>query len=388
MPFTPLETLAGGALLHLSTSSLLSATGRVFGISGVLDGALLGDGAGWRRALVAGLVAGPLVAAATGLSAIAAVPSSGAALWAELGLARLAAAGLLVGFGSRLGSGCTSGHFLCGASRLAPRSLLATAVFFSAAVVTARVLPAPIGELPGVDASAAVFPAWWHVPALAALVAGVAWANARVTAAVLAAGDGESKPAPPEKTYTATQLAPYALSGLTFSLGLILSGMVSPLKVIGFLRFPPPLSQWDPSLALVFLGGVVPNAVHWASVVRAPTLPWESWRVPSRTDIDWRLVAGSALFGVGWGLAGVCPGPAVVAGGQLSLNLLSAVYAEGTDALFGADGRALLGWAAFADLLVIGMAAAKGLDSVLAALGPHVHPKRSDEREADPKADH
>ncbi|MDN8994271.1 hypothetical protein Q0P39_14315, partial [Staphylococcus aureus] len=82
---TPLETLAGGAILHLSTSSLLTTTGRVLGISGILDGSLLGDNAAWRHAIVLGLFLGPLLIAASGLDAITAVPGSGALFWAELG---------------------------------------------------------------------------------------------------------------------------------------------------------------------------------------------------------------------------------------------------------------------------------------------------------------
>lgn len=269
------------------------------------------------------------------------------------------------------------------------------------------------------DASKPAWPAGWHVPILFGLVAGTAWLNKLVTAKVLAAGDtaevvddyipsldndkdgNRVVPPPPPPTYplgaagrttphsyTALQLTPYLLTGITFSLGLILSGMVSPLKVIGFLRFPPPMAGFDPSLALVFLGGVVPNAIHWRGVVPVPKLPWEKWRVPSRTDIDWRLVLGSLLFGLGWGLAGVCPGPAVVAGGQLSWNLLASVGAKGPDAVFGVDGAALLGWAAFADLLVLGMAAAKGLDKLILASGPHVHPKKDDDRDVDKKVDH
>lgn len=100
MPFTPLQTLLGGLLLHISTSSLLTETGRVFGISSVVDGAVWGDHARWRWAIVAGLVSGPAVIAATGLGG--ALPDNGAGTWAVAPVGRLALAGALVGFGSKV----------------------------------------------------------------------------------------------------------------------------------------------------------------------------------------------------------------------------------------------------------------------------------------------
>jgi uncharacterized membrane protein YedE/YeeE len=102
MPFTPVQTYLGGVLLHLSTSSLLVETGRVFGISSVLDGAIWGDGALWRWAILTGLVAGPALAASTGIGAAFAVPDAGLASWAALSGSRLALAGALVGFGSKV----------------------------------------------------------------------------------------------------------------------------------------------------------------------------------------------------------------------------------------------------------------------------------------------
>ena len=92
--------------------------------------------------------------------------------------------------------------------------------------------------------------------------------------------------------------------------------MADPRKVLAFLT-PFALDTFDPSLAMVVIGGVIPNAVHWVYLQKGKvTYPWERWAVPTRTDINWRLLAGSLLFGVGWGLVGVCPGPAVVAIGS------------------------------------------------------------------------
>jgi len=99
-------------------------------------------------------------------------------------------------------------------------------------------------------------------------------------------------------------------SGLVFAAGLGLAGMTKPSKVVGFLDF---FGAWDPSLMMVMVGAIAVNglAYAWARRRAAPLLG-DRFLIPSRREIDGRLVAGAALFGVGWGLAGFCPGPAVV----------------------------------------------------------------------------
>jgi uncharacterized membrane protein YedE/YeeE len=132
--FTPLQGAIGGALIGLSAALLLLVFGRIAGISGILGGVLppRSGETGWRSAFVAGLIAGPLVvAAATGNLPAVELQST---VWA------LVPAGLIVGFGTRLGSGCTSGHGVCGLARLSPRSIAATATFFAVALATVYVI--------------------------------------------------------------------------------------------------------------------------------------------------------------------------------------------------------------------------------------------------------
>jgi uncharacterized protein len=131
--FTPWASLGGGALIGLAASLLLLVAGRIAGISGILGGLLRSPGgdAAWRVAFLVGLVGAPWV---WGLVSTPASPHIDAQLPALL------IAGFLVGIGTRYGSGCTSGHGVCGVSRLSVRSMVATAVFMAAGFLTVFVL--------------------------------------------------------------------------------------------------------------------------------------------------------------------------------------------------------------------------------------------------------
>ena len=115
------------------------------------------------------------------------------------------------------------------------------------------------------------------------------------------------------------------VAGLAFGIGLLVSGLANPAKVIGFLDL---FGRWDPSLALVMAGAIAVGAVGFGvagrrnvTLLRTPML------IPTVRTIDQRLVLGSLLFGVGWGLAGFCPGPALVALGAGKAKALAFVAA-------------------------------------------------------------
>ncbi len=100
-------------------------------------------------------------------------------------------------------------------------------------------------------------------------------------------------------------------AGVIFAVGLGISGMTHPEKVIGFLDFA---GRWDPSLGFVMLGAVATHAVLYRLIRRRSSpLFGARFSVPTRSDVDARLIGGAALFGIGWGLGGFCPGPAIVA---------------------------------------------------------------------------
>ncbi len=127
--FTPWQSLAGGAVIGAAAALLWLGTGRIAGVSGIVGGLLRPRSGqmGWRLAFAAGVLAAPAV-----WSLVAALP----AMRVQTGYPVLVAAGLLVGLGTRFAGGCTSGHGVCGLSRLSVRSLAATAAFMGAGFAT------------------------------------------------------------------------------------------------------------------------------------------------------------------------------------------------------------------------------------------------------------
>jgi uncharacterized membrane protein YedE/YeeE len=125
-------------------------------------------------------------------------------------------------------------------------------------------------------------------------------------------------------------LATSFAAGIVFALGLGISGMTRPIKVIGFLDF---FGNWDPSLACVMVGAIAVYFIanRWRGHMRSPLLA-AKFSVPTRTDLDARLILGAAIFGVGWGLSGFCPGPALtsLATGASSVVIFVVAMAAGT----------------------------------------------------------
>jgi len=138
--FTPTPSLVGGLLIGAASAALLVYSGHIAGISGILGGSLGTDrleAGGWRLWFLGGLLAGGI--------AMFAIWPGGFADLVDVGLAATVAAGLLVGVGTRLGSGCTSGHGVCGIGRLSPRSLSATLTFIATGAVTVFVVRQLLG---------------------------------------------------------------------------------------------------------------------------------------------------------------------------------------------------------------------------------------------------
>ncbi|EJU04255.1 DUF395-domain-containing protein [Dacryopinax primogenitus] len=305
--------LVGGLMIGSSAYHLLALDGKIMGASGILHStvryfktqfpALPDKDTAWKLAFAAG-----------GATAGAILHICGQALSARLGItlfdpqveswALSAVAGLLVGIGTKLGGGCTSGHMICGLSRLSPRSIVATLVFFPTAVLVSNMLgtappPSPTAVLPPLEIS---------LPIVAALQI-------------------------PFLIYRFVHnkvISSFAI-GAHFSLGLALSGMLRASAVLGFMSLPlpfPPFDRrpWDPSLLMVVVGALIPNFVAYQWHIRHLHKPEraEKFDIPTKKEIDLKLVGGAMLFGIGWGLSGICPGPGLV---TFSVNPLAATAA-------------------------------------------------------------
>jgi uncharacterized protein len=138
--FTPVSAAIGGAMIGLAAVLLMSLNGRIAGVTGIFAGLIepLSIDRAWRATFVVGLIAAPLSAALLGYAIpIPQLPAN---------MVIIVVAGLLVGFGTRLGNGCTSGHGVCGIARLSPRSLVATAVFMAVAIAVVGVTHHLIGS--------------------------------------------------------------------------------------------------------------------------------------------------------------------------------------------------------------------------------------------------
>ena len=130
--FTPLAGAAGGILIGLSAVLLMASSGRIAGLSGIFGGLVTcrtGSEWSWRAVFMAGLLLGAALAGLTGAFDVSSIAITGNPVL-------LIASGLLVGVGTAMGSGCTSGHGICGLSRLSPRSLVSTLIFMAVAIAT------------------------------------------------------------------------------------------------------------------------------------------------------------------------------------------------------------------------------------------------------------
>jgi uncharacterized membrane protein YedE/YeeE len=116
------------------------------------------------------------------------------------------------------------------------------------------------------------------------------------------------------------------VAGLVFGAGLLISGMTRPAKVIGFLDVT---GDWDPSLLFVMGGGGILYMIALRAILVRRTDPWfdVKFHLPTRRDLDARLIVGSAVFGIGWGLGGLCPGPGIVSAASGSITGIAFVAA-------------------------------------------------------------
>eukprot|EP00898_Chlorokybus_atmophyticus_P005050 jgi/Chlat1/5546/Chrsp369S05399 len=280
---------------------LAAGVGRITGVSGIAHSALLRGQGAWRFAFLCGLVTSGLLMANLSRTMSSSAPHQHYSQDWSAALGVTAVAGALVGFGSAMGGGCTSGHGVCGLARLSKRSLAAVVTFMSVAVVTASLLP--VEQAPLIP-SAAQSLSHSHKgdtgPIMAAVLAVLLGIVSLYKSLVHKDGD------------IVESVCSYA-AGSLFGVGLIKAQMTDPRKVMSFLRVRDGMSTWDPTLAFVMGGALLVTLVAFRMILtRKQPLMAAQFSLPTKSSFTRRLFLGSAVFGVGWGLGGVCPGPGLV----------------------------------------------------------------------------
>lgn len=311
-PFLP--SLMGGLSLGMLVVGQLIIAGKVLGISGAIKGIVEGDRAPWRVLFVTGLVLGGVVLK------LYLYPDVFGAGVASLPLARIATAGVLVGMGTSLGNGCTSGHGICGNARLSARSFISTITFMLFGALAASILGTAQAEGVGPGLVVPEMPDEYLLSlGKSVMLACVGFIGSVAALAHVfqkqgeSAKDAEEAKKAVDRGYWLQNFAEFGI-GFLFALGLGVSGMTQPARVSGFLSILS--GTFDPSLMFVMGGALLVampgyQIIMRSNIMRHP-LTCDAFSLPTNKEINLQLVGGSALFGAGWGLAGLCPGPSLV----------------------------------------------------------------------------
>jgi len=300
--------LLGGLLLGVSVAFKTSVTGQVLGVSGSTRGFIRHPSAASGAFILGLILAGIFMARSYGGFEPIAPRDMSSAHTARV-YCRFVFGGLLVGFGTALGNGCTSGHGLTGLARLSLRSWIAVPCFMFWAKVVGT-LSGSLRDLPPDHSVEMSLPKWRK--ALAASLISVAVLLMIMGAAILAKPLSRFEDRP-EVLNHLKAVAEFC-SGLTFGIGLAVSTMVRPSKVTGFLDWGS--GAWDPTLAFVMGGALCVTFPFFQVLERRYTTPilGGTFGLPPKGKMpDVPLVVGTSLFGIGWGTCGMCPGPAWVA---------------------------------------------------------------------------
>mmetsp|Transcript_3034 Transcript_3034/g.6656 ORF Transcript_3034/g.6656 Transcript_3034/m.6656 type:complete len:382 (+) Transcript_3034:88-1233(+) len=334
--FTPIPGLIGGSLIGLSAATLLLFNGDILGASGLMSSfvsapmkTLTDPSQQWKLAFLAAFCL------TTRLYVTLIDPdalkderlgySSGLPIVSPLGFIL---GGFCVGFGTRMGNGCTTGHGICGMARLSARSGVAVLAFMATGILSASGCSATCPFHPYLrDTYESIAE---HLPTETTITIGTVIASLAAGAAL----PGFLRKAPRNATKTEQdehdnnkrKIIPAIISASFFSLGLVISKMTISSKIYGFLNMKGfKDGTWDPTLACVMGGGLVVSFLSYQWVkgfnsfknTKALECPLSQksaighFNVPTNKVIDKKLIIGEAIFGLGWGMAGLCPGPAM-----------------------------------------------------------------------------
>ena len=328
--------ILGGTIIGLAAAILLLFSGDILGASGIISSVTLSPISSlqdskqhWKLVFLACF----LLTSHLFLSSVYDDKENGLA---SLSWAAFLIGGFFVGFGTKLGNGCTSGHGICGLARFSMRSLLSVCTFMVMGALTSYLTqeattPFSKGAFDFLrsDPQEEPLKIWTTV---AALVSGFVALIALVAPSLSIAKEQETFP-----VNDRAKLAPAAVAGTLFAVGLYISQMVYPVRVLGFLNVGlMAQGDWDATLMFVMGGGLVISILSYQAVDGYNTIAsrilstselyhpltkplalseGSTFSVPCNAVIDRNLIFGAMSFGLGWGISGLCPGPAMVLAG-------------------------------------------------------------------------
>lgn len=298
----------GGFLIAVASSLHLFLKGRVTGFSGILFNLWAREDPNnlWRWSLVYGLVLSCCILRLTSREKFF---ESQVKFHELFSLACTLVSGFLVGLGTKIGNGCTSGHGVCGLPRFSKRSFVAVACFLSSSIGIATLRY----HIRFFDSQNYLEKASVNMYESSQFM-GIGWACLMIglsTAALAIYAFVYMKKEENNHTYDISDLIIGGIVGVIFGFGLCISGMVRREKVVNFLAIS---SQWDPSLLFVLGVSVMVNVLTFYLIKRNVEVPpFSANPISFRADsLDLNVILGPLIFGLGWGLSGLCPGPLMV----------------------------------------------------------------------------
>jgi uncharacterized membrane protein YedE/YeeE len=342
--FSPISGLVGGSLIGLSASALLLGNGSILGFSGILSSMILNPvdtvrsrKNRWKFFFLSSFcISANLCSSVFQTNTTYELETERKISTTKFGLA---IAGLLVGFGTKLSNGCTSGHGICGLARFSKRSLVAVCTFMSTGlIVSSNLSPdGPIGKFLLSAGRNDHFSPTNASNSFKSTAIGISILAIATFLSINRMRNGEAS-----EELTRSDMAKdrientrdvlsigsktevvAVITGALFALGLMISGMTKTYKIHDFLDLRGmPKGSWDGTLICVMGGGVLISSTGYQFVkgfdifsnhkkVLFSPLFNEKFNIPTSTNIDRNLLLGSALFGVGWAIGNACPGPAL-----------------------------------------------------------------------------
>jgi len=305
--------IIGGTLIAFASTLHLMLFGRLTGMSSIFNSLIKCDqnsGFRWKFGFACGLLAGTygifMIFGHTLTAGNISIQLFDKQEESQRGLSILGfvIGGFLVGFGTKLGNGCTSGHGVCGLPRFSPRSWIAVGMFLLFGIITATLR----SYYPILSTNISVNKAFAdQYKTIADFIFGLIIIYFIYDLNVSSASSREKM-----------ETIICAFIGFVFGLGLSLSGMIRRTRVLSFLSLTGieideqhHTKGWNPTLAIVLLTAVGINMVTFNLILKQKPILAETFDIPQK-QVDWKVFVGPAIFGIGWGLSGICPGPAMV----------------------------------------------------------------------------